>query len=276
MSWLTEPLSLPFMQTALAAAVLVGVASALLGVYVVHRRMAFVGDALAHTTLPGVAVAYLGGASLSLGAMAAGVFTAVLIGWASGRRRVAEDTAIGVVFTGMFALGVVILSRAGATRNLTDVLLGNVLAVTPADLWRIGGVTAAVAGVLLLLHKELELTSFDPTHAAAVGLNPDRLRLVLLVLLALTVVTAIQLIGLILTTALLVTPAATASLVTARLSRAMPAAAGLAVVASAAGLLASYHLRVPAGAAIVLAAVGLFVVAAAASRPLGWHRRLRG
>jgi manganese/iron transport system permease protein len=205
-------------------------------------------------------VAYLSGVSLSLGATAAGVLTAVLIGWASRRQQLREDTAIGIVFTGMFALGVVILSRAKTTRNLADILLGNVLAVTPADLWLIGGVTVGVAVVLFLLHKELELTSFDPTHAAAVGLSPDRLRFVLLVLLALTVVTAIQVVGLILTTALLVTPAATASLVTTRLSRTMPVAAALAVGSAVTGLLLSYHLRVPSGAAIVLTAAAAFVV----------------
>jgi len=262
-NWLLEPFALPFMQTALAAAVLVGLGCSLIGVYVVHRRMAFIGDALAHTTLPGVAVAYLSGVSLSIGATVAGVVTAVLIGWAARRQQLREDTAIGIVFTGMFALGVVILSQSKTTRNLTDILLGNVLAVTPGDLKLIGGVTAVVAVVLLLLHKELELTSFDPSHATAIGLNPDRLRLVLLVLLSLTVVTAIQVIGLILTTALLVTPAATASLVTKRLSRTMPVAAGFAVVSALVGLLLSYHLRVPSGAAIVLTAAGGFIAVSA-------------
>jgi len=262
-NWLLEPFALPFMQTALAAAVLVGLGCSLIGVYVVHRRMAFIGDALAHTTLPGVAVAYLSGVSLSIGATVAGVVTAVLIGWAARRQQLREDTAIGIVFTGMFALGVVILSQSKTTRNLTDILLGNVLAVTPGDLGLIGGVTAVVAVVLLLLHKELELTSFDPSHATAIGLNPDRLRLVLLVLLSLTVVTAIQVIGLILTTALLVTPAASASLVTKRLSRTMPVAAGFAVVSALVGLLLSYHLRVPSGAAIVLTAAGGFIAVSA-------------
>jgi len=262
-TWVLEPFALPFMQTALAAAVLVGLSAALLGGYVVHRRMAFIGDALAHTTLPGVAVAYLSGVSLSVGATAAGVFTAVLIGWLSRRQALREDTAIGIVFTGMFATGVVILSRSGTTRNLTDVLLGNVLAVTPGDLWLIGGVTVAIAAALLLLHKELELASYDPTHAAAIGVNPDRLRFVLLVLLALTVVTAIQVVGLILTTALLVTPAATAALVTRRFARATAVAAGVSVFSSFVGLLLSYHLRVPSGAAIVLTAVAAFAVAGA-------------
>lgn len=262
MTWLLEPLALPFMQTALVAALLVGLSCACLGVYVVQRRMAFIGDALAHTTLPGVAVAYLTGVSLSLGATLAGVATALLIGWASRRQQLREDTAIGIVFTAMFALGIVILSRSRTTRNLTDVLLGNVLAVTIADLWLIGAVTFSVVLVLVIFHKELELTSFDPLYATTLGIAPERLRFLLLILLALTVVTAIQVIGLILTTALLITPAATASLVTKQIRGAMCVAAGLACLSGLMGLLLSYHLRVPAGAAIVLWTASVFVAVA--------------
>ncbi len=266
----------PFMQTALAAAILVGLACALLGVYVVHRRMAFISDALAHTTLPGVAVAYLGGVSLSIGATVAGVLTALLIAALSRRQRVREDTAIGIAFTGMFALGVTILSLSKTTRNLNDVLFGNILSVTPGDLALIGAVAAGVAVVLLLLHKELELTSFDPTHAAAIGLNPDRLRLVLLILLALTVVTSIQVIGLILTTALLVTPAATAGLITKRLPQSMALAALLSVVASVSGLALTCEIRgVPSGGAIVLCSTALFLATAAIGRITSYVRRFR-
>jgi ABC-type Mn2+/Zn2+ transport system permease subunit len=264
--WLLDPFALPFMQTALAASLLIGLVTSLLGVYVVHRRMAFIGDALAHTTLPGVAIAYLSGTSLALGATFAAVFTAVVIAWLSRRQQLREDTAIGIVFTGMFALGVLIMSHSKTTRNLTDVLLGNVLAVTSSDLWLIGGVATVVSLVLFLLHKELELTSFDPTHAAVIGLNPDRIRFGLLVLIALTVVTAIQVIGLILTTALLVTPAATGSILTNRLSRTMLVSAAVATFSAVVGLLTSYHWRVPAGAAIVLTAVAVFMMVGFVSR----------
>jgi ABC-type Mn2+/Zn2+ transport system permease subunit len=259
MNGLLEPFTLPFMQTALAAAVLVGIGCSLLGVYVVHRRMAFIGDALAHTTLPGIGVAYLTGVNLSLGATFSAVLTAVLIAWATRRQQLREDTAIGIVFTGLFALGVVILSRTKTTRNLADILLGNVLAVTPHDLWLIGGITLGVVLVLLLFHKELELTSFDPTHGAVMGLSSDRLRLLLLILLAFTVVTAIQVIGLILTTAMLIIPAATASLVTHRLPMTMLVATVFATLSAFCGLFLSYHARVPSGAAIVLTTVAVFV-----------------
>jgi manganese/iron transport system permease protein len=247
---------------------LVGVTCALLGVYVVLRRMAFIGDALAHTTLPGVAVAYLCGLSLSFGATVAGVVSALLIGWITRRQRLGEDTAIGIVFTGMFALGVVILNRTGTTRNLTDILLGNVLAVTEPDLWLMGGIAALVVTVLMLFHKELELTSYDPTHALAIGLNPDRMRFGLLVLLALTVVTAIQVIGLILTTALLVTPAASARLFTNRLSHTLALSAILAVFAAFVGLLLSFHLSMPSGASIVLTAVAVFTLISVAMKAI--------
>ena len=263
MSLLTEPFAHPFMRSALLAAVLIGLTCALLGVYVVHRRMAFVGDALAHTTLPGLAVAYLGGFSLSVGALAAGVATALLVGWAGRKRALSEDSAIGVVFTGMFALGVLLMTRGGTQRDLAHALVGNLLGVSAGDLWLMAGVLAVVAGSLLLFHKELELTTFDPAHAAAVGLSPDRMRYLLLVLLALAVVAGIRAVGVVLTSALLVTPAATASLVTRRVGSAVAVAAGLSVTATVGGLLLSYHVpQTPTGAAIVLVATGLFALAA--------------
>lgn len=262
MNWLTDPFHYGFMQNALVAAALVGATCAGLGVYVVRRRMAFIGDALAHTTLPGVAVAYIFGFSLSLGALGAGVATALLIGWASRRSAVKEDTAIGVVFTGMFALGVLLMSRAKSSRDLSHVLFGNVLGVTTNDLQVIALVLVIVATCLLLFHKELELTSFDPTHAAAIGINCDRLRYLLLLLLALAVVAGIQAVGVILTSALLVTPAATAGLLTKRFGVSMAVAVLVGVVSAAVGLVVSYHVEASAGASIVLTATAIFGLAA--------------
>jgi manganese/iron transport system permease protein len=260
MDWLTEPFRYAFMQHALLAAVLVGVTCAVLGVHVVQRRMAFIGDALAHTTLPGLVIAHLCGWSLSLGGLGAALATALLIAWASRRQAVKEDTAIGVVFTGMFALGVLLMSRTRSYRDLTHMLFGNVLGVTPEDLWLIAGVAGVVLLVLLLFHKELELTSFDATHAEVIGIRSDGLRLLLLGLLALAVVTGIQAVGVVLTNALLITPAATAALVTDRFPSRMGLAALLAVGSAASGLLASYLLEASSGASIVLACTGTFVV----------------
>lgn len=261
MDWLIDPFRYAFMQHALLAAVLVGITCAVLGVHVVQRRMAFVGDALAHTTLPGLVVAHLFGWSLSLGGLGAAVAAALFIGWASRRQAVKEDTAIGVVFTGMFALGILLMSRTRSYRDLTHMLFGNVLGVTTADLWFIGGVAVVVLVVLALFHKELELTGFDPTHAEMIGLRSDRMRFLLLGLLALAVVTGIQTVGVILTSALLITPAATAALLTDRMPRRMLLGAGLAIFSSASGLTSSYLLETSSGAAIVLCCTAAFVIA---------------
>lgn len=261
MAPLTEPLQFAFMQTGLVAAVLVGVTCATLGVYVVLRSMAFIGDALAHTVLPGLVAAYLLGLNLLGGAVVAGVLTALGIGWLSGRGTLKEDTAIGVTFTGMFALGILLMSTADSFRDFTHMLFGNILGITPTDLVLICGLALLVLLVLFLFHKELELTSFDPVQARAIGLKPDVVRYGLLVLLSLTVVAGIQAVGVVLISALLITPAATASLVTRSLPRMMLISALVAVFAGTTGLYASYYLNVSSGAAIVLACTACFAAA---------------
>ena len=258
MSALLEPLQFGFMRTGLLAAVLVGVMCACLGAYVVLRRMAFIGDALAHTTLPGLVVAYLQGWSLFGGAVLAGLATALGIGWLSSRQAVREDTAIGVLFTAMFSLGILLMSSARSFRDLAHILFGNILGVGPGDLGLIALTAAIVLGALALFHKELELSSYDPIHAEVIGLRADRLRYGLLLLLALTVVVGIQAVGVVLVSALLVTPAAAASLLTDRLPRMMLLASGIAVASSVVGLYASYYFDVASGAAIVLACTVCF------------------
>jgi len=259
--WLMAPFQYSFMQTALLAAVLIGVACASIGVYVVLRRMAFIGDALAHTVLPGVVIAYLNSWSLFGGALIAGVITALGIGWLSRREEIREDTAIGVMFTGMFALGILLISTVRSFRDLTHILFGNILGVTPSDLGLIALITMAVLVLLALFHKELELTSFDPIHAEVMGLKASRLRYLLLVLLAFTVVSSIQVVGVVMTSALLVTPAAAASLLTNRLRPMMGLAVFFAVTSGMIGLYASFYADVSSGAAIVLACTGFFALA---------------
>jgi len=259
--WLTAPFQFTFMQTALLAAVLIGLTCASIGVYVVLRRMAFIGDALSHTILPGVVVAYLNGFSLSAGALLAGVCTALGIGWLSRREVIREDTAIGVVFTGMFALGVLLMSSARSFRDFTHILFGNILGVTADDLTLIAVITAGILSLLFLFHKELELTSFDPIHAEVIGLKASRLRYLLLFLLAFAVVSSIQVVGVVMTSALLITPAAAASLMTHRLWRMMGIAVFIAVASGVIGLYASFYANVSSGAAIVLACTGFFFLA---------------
>ncbi len=181
--------------------------------------------------------------------------TALLIGWFLKRQEVREDTAIGIVFTGMFVLGILLMSTVRSFRDFSHILFGNVLGVTPQDLRFIAGVAVVVLLLLALCHKELELTSVDPGSALAIGLPVDGLRYLLLALLDLTLVSAIQAVGVVLTSALLITPAATASLLTHRQRPMMAVAALIAIDSSVAGLYAS------SGAAIVLICMLTFVVA---------------
>jgi ABC-type Mn2+/Zn2+ transport system permease subunit len=257
-NWLLEPLSFSFMRTGMAAALIVSVTCAVLGTYVVLRRMAFIGDALAHTVLPGLVVAYLNGWNLFWGAIGAGLLTALGIGWVSRRGTVREDTAIGVFFTAMFALGILLMSGLNSFRDLSHILFGNILGVRQEDLLVIGVIGAAVLLALFLLHKELELTSYDPTYAQVIGLRADRMRFLLLILLALTVVTCIQVVGVILTSALLVTPAAAAALLTTRLPRMMLLAALIATGSAVVGLYASYYADIASGSTIVLTCTACF------------------
>ena len=261
MHWLIDPFRYEFMQNGLLAATLVGLSCATLGVYVVLRRMAFIGDALAHTTLPGLVVAYLQGWNLFGGAVVAGVTTALGIGWLSRRAEVREDSAIGIVFTGMFALGILLISTAQSFRDLTSMLFGNILGVTDQELWLIAGVTGVIVLAVVLFHKELELTSCDPVYAEVIGLRTSLVRYGLLILLALATVAGIQAVGVVLTSALLVTPAAAAALLTTRLPMLMGIASGIAILSGLAGLYASYYADVSSGATIVLTCTAAFMAA---------------
>jgi manganese/iron transport system permease protein len=262
MHWLTDPFALEFMQRALAASLIVGVLCSVLGCFVVLRAMAFLGDALAHAILPGVAIAYLLGVDLLLGALVAAVAVAVGIGVVSRRGAVKEDTAIGVLFAAALALGVVLIStvRSYAT-DLTHILFGNVLGVSAADLWLTGLLALAVLLTVVVLFKEFLLASFDPVLAHTLGRRPEALRFLMLVLLALTVVVSLQTVGVGLVAAMLVTPAATAYLLTRRLASMMLVAAAIGTGSSVAGLYISYYLDVASGAAVVLTATAAFVLA---------------
>ncbi len=259
---LTQPLGYPFMIRGLLASVMVGTLSAVVGTYVVLRGMAFFGDALAHAILPGVAIAYLLGANLLLGALAMGLVTAVGIGYVSRRGEVKEDTAIGVIFAASLALGVALLSTVQSySVDLTHILFGDVLGVSTADLWITAGLGLAVLAAVILLYKELLVISFDPVLAATLRLPLTALNYLLLVLIALTIVVSLQTVGVALMVAMLVTPAATAYLLTRRLWHMMVVGAAVGALSSVAGLYLSFYVNVASGAAVVLVATGLFVLA---------------
>lgn len=266
MDWLLEPFELGLMRRALMASLLVSTTCSLLGVYVVLRRMAFLSEAVAHTTLPGIVIAYFNKWNLLAGAIVAAVVTAIGIGWLGRGQKLREDTAIGIVYSGMFALGIVMISRSRNFKDFTHMLVGNILGVTTADLWGIAIVCFIVCGSLWAVGKELLLTTVDPLHAETIGLSVQRMRYILLVLLALAVVTAIQAVGVVLTTALMVTPAATATLVTKRLRWVFFWSVAFSFLSSVVGWYVSYYFEVSAGGAIVLACTTLFGVTYVAHR----------
>jgi ABC-type Mn2+/Zn2+ transport system permease subunit len=261
MDWLFEPLTYGFMQRGLAASLMVGVLCAVVGCYVVLRSMAFLGDAMAHSILPGVAVAYLLKGNLLVGALVAAVIVALSIGLLSRQGTIKEDTAIGILFAAALSLGIALISTAKTyARDLTHILFGNVLGVSTGDLWLTAGVGLAVLLTIGIFYKEFLVVSFDPVLAATLRLPAEMLRTLMLILIALTIVVSLQTVGVGLVTAMLVTPAATASLLTRRLPSMMAVSAALGALSAIAGLYLSFYINMASGAAVVLVATTLFVV----------------
>ena len=275
MDWLIEPLSYGFMWRGLLASLMVGVICSVLGTYVILQGMAFFGDALAHTILPGVVLAFLLGWPLAVGAVLFGVLSAIGIGALSQRGEVREDTAIGIIFAGSFALGVALLSTVRSYAvDLAHILFGDVLGVSTQDLWITFGLGALVLAVVLLLYKEFLVMAFDPTLAVVLRLPVKLLRYLLLVLIALTIVISLQTVGVALMLAMLVTPAAAAQLLTRRLPTMMLTAASIGALANVTGLYLSYYINIASGPAMVLVATAIFgvVFLVAPQRGLVWRR----
>lgn len=255
-----------FMQRSLLAVIIIGLVSGVVGAFVVTRGMAFLGDALAHTILPGVAVAYLWTSgsqqAVLIGGLAAGILSALGIGWLTRGSRLSEDTAIGVVFAGALALGIGIISRAqNYTTDLTHILIGNILAVSADDLTLMLVISAAVLVLIALFYKEFLLISFDPLLAKTLRLPGEALRLTLLVLLAMTVVISLRAVGVAMVAAMLVTPAATARFFVHRMHQMMLLAAGIGAIGGAVGMYFAWALEVAPSAAIVLTLTAAFVLA---------------
>ncbi|MDR2981105.1 MAG: metal ABC transporter permease [Puniceicoccales bacterium] len=259
--WLLEPFQDDFMRRALLGIILASTNCAVLGAYVVLRRMAFVSTALTHTILPGIVFAILQGFSLYWGALGAAILTALGIGGITNRREMREDTAIGVILSFMFALGVLMMTQSQSFRDFSGLLFGSVLGVTTQDLWLIASVTGIVFTVLFLFHKELELSSYDEEYAQQIGARPRQMRFLILILVALSTVSCVRLVGALLTTALLVTPAAAAIMLARTLRGVMVLASLIGIASGVGGLYLSYYVaRVPVGAAVVLVCSGFFFV----------------
>ena len=272
------PLAFPFMVRGLVASALVGALCAVMGTYVVLRGMAFFGDALAHAILPGVAVGYLatggGRRPLFWWALATAILVSLGIGAVARRGRLKEDTAIGIVFAGMFALGIALISTVrGYAVDLAHFLFGNVLGVSKGDLVLIGAFGGGTLLAVVLFYKEFLVITFDPDLAATLRLPTGLLRNLLLVLIAVTVVVSLQTVGVALMLAMLVTPAATAYLLVKRFSSMMVVGAGLGALSGVLGLYLSYWTGIASGAAIVLVATGLFLLVLLAGQSGLLHRR---
>jgi manganese/iron transport system permease protein len=276
MDLILAPLEYSFFLRALVASAMVGTVCAVVGTYVVLRGVAFIGDAIAHAGFPGVVVAYILGWPLYLGATIAAVGTALAIGIVTRRAGIRQDTAIGVLFAGTFAFGVFLFSGIrGYVADLFSFLFGNVLAISPTDLVALSALGLGVIVVVAILWKELLYATFDPLGAAASGIPVDRLELLFLALVAVTIVVSLQAVGIILVVAMLVTPAATAQLLTVRFTRLMLTAAAVGVASAIIGLYLSYWLDVASGATIVLVQTGLFALALVLA-PRGIVARRRG
>ena len=284
LQFLLEPLSYPFMVRGLIAAAMVGIVCALVGTYVVLQGMAFFGDALAHSILPGVAVGYLvsGGAREMLfwWALLTAMLAALGIGAVSKGAQIKEDTAIGIVFVGMFALGIALISTMRSyTVDLVHFLFGDVLGVSQGDLLLTAAFGLLVIVTIIAFYKEFLVISFDPILAETLRLRSNRLRYLLLLLIAVAIVVSLQTVGVALMLGMLITPAATAYLLTRRLLPMMAVAALIGVLSSVAGLYLSYYAGVASGAAIVLVCTAIFAVVALFAPGRGWvwqRRRIDG
>ena len=265
-----DPFKYGFMVRALIVSLLVGVMCPALGAYVITRGRAFMGDALAHSVLPAMVLAFLLGFSPFFAAVPAAVVLAVVMGGVARRTGVSEDTSIGIIFAGMFALGLVMLSRATAvTVNIEDLLLGQVLGVTQTDVVVSLALAALVAAGLFLFHWQLVYTTFDPVGAKVIGIRTGIVEYVLLGLLALVIVIGIQAAGIVLVMAMLITPAATAYLLARRFVAVMAWGAVIGGASAVAGLYVSFYADLPSGPAMALVATGLFAVTAFAKRLRG-------
>lgn len=273
-SLLTEPLSHAFMVRALMISALVGGVCGLLSCYMSLKGWALMGDAVSHAVLPGVIVAYALGLPFSIGAFVFGVGSVAMIGFVKQKSRVKEDTVIGLVFTGFFALGLVLVSKIRSNIDLMHILFGNVLGISISDIFQTILISGLIVFVLVIFRRDLLLFCFDPTHARSIGINTGALHYLLLSALSLAAVAGLQTVGVILVVAMLVTPGATAYLLTDRFDRMTWIAIASSVLSSLLGVYISYWTDSSTAGCIVLVQTGLFILAFLFSPNYGLVRRL--
>ncbi|WP_416670447.1 metal ABC transporter permease [Egbenema bharatensis] len=275
--FLLEPLQYGFMQRSLLVAVIVGIICAVVGSYLMVRRMSLLGDAISHSLLPGLAIAFILGVNLYVGAFVAGVISAVLIGWIHTRSPIKEDAAMGIVFSAFFALGITLITIVQRTNkiDLNHFLFGNILGVSFLEVRDTAIIAAIVLLAVALLYKELLFYCFDPMGAQAAGLPVHWFNAGLMVLVALTVVASMKAVGVILVLALLITPAAAAYLLVPRFHQVMLVGSGIGIVSSVSGMYLSYYYNLPSGPAIVMVVSAIFFVSLLFSLSYGLLTQLK-
>src|SRR5680860_312793 len=260
-SALVDPFTFAFMQRGLITSLIVGITCSLIGCFVVIRSMAFLGDAMAHAILPGIAIAYILGSSLISGALIAAVIIALGIGFLSKQAKIKEDTAIGILFTAALAVGIAIMSTIRTFAiDLTHILFGNILGVSSKDVIFVAAMGGAILILIIIFFKEFMVISFDPVFAFTQKIPVNFFNNFLLILLSLTIVISIQSVGVVLVTAMLVTPGAACLLISKKLKQMMLISAGFGILSSVAGLYLSYYANIASGSAIVLSATAIFLV----------------
>lgn len=268
-SWISDPLAFGFMQRGLVVAVLVGASCALLSCYLVLKGWSLMGDAVSHAVLPGIVLAHIIQVPLAIGAFAAGLSCALATGYLKQNSRVKEDAVLGIVFSGMFALGLVMFVKVDTDQHLNHILFGNMLGVQWRDVLEAAFIAVPAIVIVIAKRKDLMLYCFDPAHARAIGLPVNLLHFGLLTLLALTVVASLKAVGIILVIAMLIAPGAIGFLLTKRFDLMLGIATGAAISSSVVGTILSFHIDAATGPTIVVVQAGVFVLA------LAWSNRSR-
>ncbi|SHE09687.1 ABC transporter of metals [Chlamydia abortus] len=261
MTFIDAIMNYGFMQKALLTSIMVGIICGVIGCFIILRGMALMGDAISHAVLPGVAISYMLGINFFIGAVIAGILTAVGIGFVSQNSRIKNDISIGIMFTFAFALGIILITLLKSSTDLYHILFGNVLAVRASEMWFTLIIGIVVIGTIYLFYKELLVSTFDPTMSAAYGLPNRLIHYILMTLLTMVTVASLQTVGIILVVAMLITPAATAYLLTNRLWIMIYLSSLFGVISSIAGMYISYVYNLASGASIVIVATVLFFAA---------------
>ncbi|MFQ1050526.1 metal ABC transporter permease [Avibacterium paragallinarum] len=260
-NWFIEPLSYSFMQNALFMALIIAIICAVLSCYLILKGWSLMGDAISHSVLPGIVLAYLFKIPLIIGALLSGLFCAFSIGYLKENSRIKEDTAIGIVFSGMFSFGLVLFSKVDTEQHLSHILFGNLLGVSPQALMQTLLISSIIFLIIMIRKKDFLLYCFDSSHTRIVGLSPKVLHYSLLCLLALTIITTMQMVGIILVTAMLIAPGITAYIITKNFNKMLLIAISTASLTSFLGIIISYHINSSTAPTIVLLQSLCFILA---------------